>query len=77
MEEAAEEGGSLGLVVLGGVVVLLLEGGGEFEGDGEVHAGFADGFEVTIELGGAGAVAVAEHASVFNSEVVHVGAFGV
>ena len=58
-EEAAEEGGSLRLVVFGGVVVLALQGGGELECDGEVDAGFADGFEVAVELFGSGAVAVA------------------
>ena len=60
-----------------GVVSLLLEGGEEFDGGGEVDAGFADRFEVTVELLRSGAVSVAEHASVFGSEASHVGSFGV
>ena len=58
LEESAEEGGTLGLVVSGGVVSLALQGGGELDGDGEVDAGFADRFEGAVQLGGPVAPAV-------------------
>lgn len=77
LQESAEEGGALGLVVSGGVVVLALEGGGELDGDGEVDTGFADRFEGAVQLGGPVAPAVAEHPLMFGAEPFHVGPFGV
>ena len=49
-----------GLVVLGCVVVLGLQGGPELDAGLEVGAGFADRFECAVQLRRAGAVAVAE-----------------
>jgi hypothetical protein len=77
LEDAAEEGGTLRLVMCGGVVVLALEGGGEFDGDSEVDTGFADRFEGAVQLGGPVAPAVAEHPLMFGAEPFHVGPFGV
>jgi hypothetical protein len=47
------------LAVGGGVVVLGLQCGAEFDAGLEVAAGFADGLEGAVELGWAGAPAVA------------------
>jgi hypothetical protein len=41
VEEAVEEGGSVGLAVLAGVVALAGEGGFEFDAGLEVAPGFA------------------------------------
>ncbi len=55
-----------------------LQGGAELDGGDEEGAGFADGLEVAVQLDGAGAVAVAEHAAVhLGAELAHLGAFGV
>src|SRR3990172_7790167 len=76
-EDAVEEGCPLGLVVGGGVVVLALEGGGEFDGDSEVDAGFANRFEGAVQQGGPVAPSVAEHPLMFGAEPPHVGAFSI
>jgi hypothetical protein len=76
LEDAGEEGCSLGLVMCGGVVVLALEGGAEFDGDSEVDTGFADRFEGAVQLGGPVAPSVAEHPLVFAAEAPHLGPFG-
>ena len=61
-----------------GVVALPAEGGFELDGCDEEGAGFADRFEVAVDLDGSGAVAVAEHASVhLGTELAHLGALGV
>jgi hypothetical protein len=72
-EEAVEEGGSVGLVVVAGVVSLAQEDedelGSGLEGPArraalEVGAGLAGGFHAAVELGGSGAEPVAEYAGV-------------
>src|SRR6266568_3691591 len=66
-----------GLALGGGVVALLFEGGAERDGGLEERARFADGFEVAVQAGGAGAVAVAEHPLVhFGAELAHLVALG-
>ncbi len=77
VEEPVEQVGAVGLVVLGGVVALALQGGPELDAGLEEGAGFADGFEGAVEFGWAGAVAVAEEAVVFAAEPGHAGADGV
>ncbi|GAA4261882.1 hypothetical protein [Dactylosporangium darangshiense] len=52
--EPVEQVGAVGLVVLGGVVALPLQGGAELDAGLEVGAGFADGFEGAVEFGGWG-----------------------
>jgi hypothetical protein len=70
-EEAVEQVGAVGLVVVGGVVALALQGGSELDAGLEEGAGFADGFEGAVQFGWSGAVAVAEEAVVFSAESVH------
>jgi hypothetical protein len=72
-EELAEEVGSMILVVGCGVAVLGLEGGSELDTGLEERAGFADGLEGAVELGGSGAVAVAEVSVVFSAQSCHLG----
>lgn len=68
-DEGVEEGGAVGLVVVAGVVSLAEQDGHELGSGGEVAAGLAGGFHAAVELDGAGAQAVAEHAGVgFASE---------
>ena len=55
----------------GGVVVLGLQGGAELDAGLEERAGFADRLERAVELGWAGAVAVAEESVVLASELGH------
>jgi len=59
-DESLEEVGAVGLLMLGGVVVLALQGGPEFDAGLEAGAGLADDLEGAVEFGWAGAVAVAE-----------------
>ena len=69
-----EEGGSVGLVVVVGVVALAEEDGHELGAGVEVGAGFAGGFHAAVELDGSGAQSVAEHAGVgFAAEAGHGG----
>ena len=77
VEEGGEDGCSVWLVVLGGVVSLLDEDGDELGCGVEEAAAFADGFEVAVERDGSGAVAVAEVASVVGGEASHVAALDV
>jgi hypothetical protein len=73
-EEAVEEGGSVGLVVVSGVVALAAQGGLELDGGAEVAAGLAGAFHAAVELDGSGAQAIAEHAGVgFAAELGHGG----
>jgi len=74
LDELVEDGGAFGLAVVAGVVALALEGGPEFDGGLEVAAGFAGGFHPAVELDGAGAQSVAEHAGVcFAAQFCHAG----
>jgi hypothetical protein len=57
--------------------VLGLQGGAELDAGLEVAAGFADGLEGAVQLGRAGAPAVAEEAVVLSAQPGHVGADGV
>src|SRR5206468_5367944 len=76
-QQSVEDFLAPGLALDGGVVALLFEGGAELDGGLEERARFADGLEVAVQAGGAGAVAVAEHALVhFGAEFAHLGAFG-
>ena len=77
VDEPGEEFLASGLAVVGGVVVLGGEGWPELDAGLEVAAGFADGLEGAVELGRAGAVAVAEEAVVLAAEPVHAGSGGV
>ena len=61
----------------GGVVVLGLEYWAELDAGLEVAAGFADGLKRSVQLGRAGAVAVAQEAVVLAAEPVHAGSGGV
>jgi hypothetical protein len=62
----------------GSVIALAFEGGAELDGGLEEGAGLADRFEVAVEVDGAGAVAVAEHAPVhLGAQLAHLGALGV
>jgi hypothetical protein len=70
-EEPVEEIGSVGLVVVGSVVALALQGGPELDAGLEEGAGLADGFEGAVQFGWSGAVAVAEQAVVVASESGH------
>ena len=73
-DEAVEQGGSVGLAVVAGVVALADEDGQELGAGAEVGAGFAGGFHAAVEFGGAGAEAVAEHAGVgFAAQPGHAG----
>ena len=77
-DEGVEEVGSVGLVAVAGVVSLAEEDGDELGPGGEVGAGLADRFHAAVELGGAGAEAVAEHAGVgFVAEAGHGGGLDV
>ena len=67
VEKVLVELGAAGLVVCGGVVVLGLQGGSEGDGGLEEPASFADGLEGAVQVGGAGAPAVAEHAAVLGA----------
>ncbi|GLW36051.1 hypothetical protein Areg01_89850 [Actinoplanes regularis] len=73
VQESGEQLGAVGLVVLGGVVVLTLQGGPELDAGLEEGAGLADGLERAVEFGWAGAVAVAEQAVVFAAQPGHAG----
>jgi len=73
VEQVGEEVGSVVLALGGGVVVLGLEGGSEIDAGLEDRAGFADRLEGAVELGWAGAVAVAEEAVVFAADLGHLG----
>jgi hypothetical protein len=53
-EELGEQLLAAGLAMAGGVVVLGLEGGAEFDAGLEVCAGFADGFESAVQPDPAG-----------------------
>jgi len=55
-QELVEQISAVGLVVFGGVVVLALQGGPEFDAGGEEGAGFTDRFEGAVQLGWPGAV---------------------
>jgi hypothetical protein len=70
-EEAVEEVGAVGLVTVGGVVALVLQGGSELDAGVEEGAGFADGFEGAVEFGWSGAVAVAEQSVVLAAQPCH------
>jgi hypothetical protein len=62
-----ERGEGVGAVVLAfgvRVLVLGLQGGSELDAGVEEGAGFADAFEAAVEVGGAGAAAVAEESVV-------------
>jgi hypothetical protein len=73
-DELVEDGGAFGLAVFLGVVALALEGGPELDGGLEVAAGSAGGFHPAVELDGAGAQSVAEHAGVcFAAQFFHAG----
>ena len=75
-EQSVEDLLSAELAFVGGVVALALQGGPEFDGGLEECAGFADGFEVTVQADRPGAVAVAEHPLVhLAAELGHLGAF--
>ena len=50
-EESVEQVGAVVLVVFGGVVALPDEGGPELDAGLEGGAGFADGFEGSVEFG--------------------------
>jgi hypothetical protein len=65
------------LAVGGSVVVMGLEYWAELDAGLEVAAGFADGFEGAVELGWAGAVAVAQQAVVLAAQPGHLRADGV
>jgi hypothetical protein len=65
LDEFVEDGGAFVLPVFLGVVALALEVRPELDGGLEVAAGFAGGFHPAVELDGAGAQAVADHAGVF------------
>ena len=72
VEEHFEEVDSVVLVPLGGVVSLGLQYRVEGSVGGVVGAGFADRFELAVELGWSVAVAVAQHALVvFGGEPSH------
>ena len=58
-QKTAEELGAVGLLLRQGVVVLVLQGRSELDTGLEERAGLADGFERAVQLGRAGAVAVA------------------
>ncbi len=64
VDEHLEEVDSVVLVALGGVVTLGSEHRVEGVVGGVVGAGLADGFELTVELGGPVAVTVTQHALV-------------
>ena len=57
-QEAVEKVGAVGLVVVGGVVALALQGGSELDAGLEEGAGLADGFEGAVQFGWSGAVAL-------------------
>lgn len=76
VEQAREDLGSVVSVSFGGVVSLASRDRDELGAGVEEAASFADGLEVAVECGGAGAVAVAEQPAVVGSEASHVGAFG-
>jgi hypothetical protein len=71
VELALEQVVPLVLTVAGGVVVLGLEGGPELDAGLEEGARFAVGLERAVQLGGSGAVAVAEQAVVFAASSGH------
>jgi hypothetical protein len=74
LDDGVEEVGPVGLVTLAGVVSLAEQDGNELWSGGEVGARLADVLHATVELGGAGAHAVAEHAGVgFVTESGHGG----
>lgn len=74
VDEHLEQVDPVLLVSLGGVVSLGDEDGVEGGVGRVVGAGLADRFELAVELGGAVAVAVAEHALVvFGGELGHGG----
>jgi hypothetical protein len=75
VEQVLVEVGAAGLVVVGGMVALALQGGPELDGGGEESAAFADRFEGAVEGGGPGAPAVAEHPAVLLTEPSHGGGF--
>ncbi len=70
-EKTVEEVGAVGLVVVGGVAALALQGGSELYAGLEEGAGFADGFEGAVEFGWSGAVAVAEQAEMLSAQPAH------
>src|SRR5205807_6088537 len=75
LDEPVEQGGPVGLSVVAGVVALADQDGQELGAGAEVGAGLAGGFHPAVQLGGAGAQAVAEHAGVrFAAEPGHAGA---
>ena len=69
--EPVEQVGAVGLLVVGGVVTLALQGGSELEAGLEERAGFADGLEGAVEFGSSSAVAVAEQAVVLAAQTSH------
>jgi hypothetical protein len=76
-EEPVEDGDEVLLVAFGGVVALANEDGDELGSGGEVDAGLTDGLEGAVELGGSGAVAVAEEPALhLEPEPPHLLAFG-
>jgi hypothetical protein len=71
------DGGESAGVTLAGVVALAQDDGRELGSGGEVHTGFAHGFELAVELDGSGAVAVAEQSALYlDPEPPHLRAFG-
>ncbi|MFC0448938.1 hypothetical protein [Rhodococcus jostii] len=74
LKESIEDLLSADLALVGGIVSLFGERGAELDGGDEERAGFADRFEVAIQLDGPGAVAVAEHPAVgLGAELAHLG----
>lgn len=74
MDKPVEEGCSVGLSAVAGVVSLADEDGLELDAGSEVAAGLARGLHAAVELDGAGAEPVAEHAGVcFAAEPGHGG----
>ncbi|MGB3737114.1 MAG: hypothetical protein WA964_19320 [Ilumatobacter sp.] len=74
VEEHVEEVDAVVLVAFGGVVALRFKDWDERRVGGEVSAGFADRFELAVELGGPVAVSVAEEFLVeLGSEMCHCG----
>jgi hypothetical protein len=70
-EESVEQLSAVGVVVVGGVVALALQGGPELDAGLEEGAGFADGFEGAVQFGESDAVAVAEQAVVLAAQPGH------
>ena len=78
VDEGVEEVGSVGLVVVAGVVSLAEEDGDELGSGGEVAQVSQADLHAAVELDGSGAEPVAEHAGVgFAAEPGHGGGLDV